>query len=70
MLLTNIEKAFTLEKIVVRRLQVLKYTDKSLVSHMLVKSKVNILVVMRGPNFTFFFFFVFFKYAALISLVY
>lgn len=56
MLLTNIEKAFTLEKIVVRRLQVLKYTDKSLVSHMLVKSKMNILVVMWGPNFTFFFF--------------
>ena len=43
-----------MEKIVVRRLQVLKYTDKSLISHTLVKSMVSVLVVMWGTNVTFF----------------
>lgn len=62
-------KACRVEKNVVRRMQILKYADMSLVSHMLVKSKVNIFAVMWGPNFTFFVC-VFPKYAALIAFIY
>lgn len=52
------------------KLQVLKHTDVSLVSHMLMKSKVNISVEMWGPNFTLFFFFFFPTHATPIVLVY